>query len=241
MTFRFEALDGDVIAVLFHYACHPTVLGPNTLEYSADWPGAARRRIQAHYPDATVAFLNGAIGNISTRYFRHESTFAEAERLGGLVGERVIELLVRADENPPQLDAASHDVKLPVREFPIDRELDSTGDARRDTTQGEGAVLERELAAAFKGRDSISAQVYALKLGKWTLFGIPGEAFSELALVVREREPNALIVGLVNDYVGYFPTQAAIDAATYEALSSLYDARAHETIFQTLMALIGHI
>jgi len=234
-TFRFESLSGDTIAVLFHYACHPTVLGPDTREYSADWPGAARKRIQAHYPEATVAFMNGATGNVSTRYFRRESTFAEVERLGGIVADRALELLSNADEEPQVvMDYGYKRVSLPVREFPLGRELETTGDARRDTTRSEGTALESELAEAFNGRESVSAYVNKIKLGDWTLFGISGEAFSDLALAVREHDPKALVVGLVNDYAGYFPTQAAINAATYEALSSPYDAHAHQALVHLL-------
>jgi len=45
---RFERLDGVPIAIVSHYACYPTILGPQ-LEYSADFPGAARPRIQERY------------------------------------------------------------------------------------------------------------------------------------------------------------------------------------------------
>ena len=45
--------------------------------------------------------------------------------------------------------------------------------------------------------------------------------------------PQALVIGYANDYLGYFPTQTAIDEATYEALSSAFDARAHQLLAGT--------
>ena len=85
----FEGEQGDPEAILFHYACHPTVLSADNLDYSADFPGAARQRIRERYPNAVCLFVNGAAGNISTRFYRHDQSFGEVERLGRLLGERV--------------------------------------------------------------------------------------------------------------------------------------------------------
>jgi hypothetical protein len=52
---------------------------------------------------------------------------------------------------------------------------------------------------------------------------------------------RALVAGYANDYFGYFPTQAAIDGATYEALSSPFDARAHMLLQDRLAALIRRV
>src|SRR5258708_6105213 len=50
---HFDTIEGTPIAILFHYACHPTVLGPQ-LGYWADYPGAARRRIRRRFACATA-------------------------------------------------------------------------------------------------------------------------------------------------------------------------------------------
>ncbi len=38
---RLDRLDGSSLAVLFNYACHPVVMGPDNYQYSADYVGPA--------------------------------------------------------------------------------------------------------------------------------------------------------------------------------------------------------
>src|SRR5581483_7334063 len=57
--------DGKTRAVLVNYACHPSVLGPDNYEYSADYPGAMKRYIEAQIPGATALFVQGGAGDIN--------------------------------------------------------------------------------------------------------------------------------------------------------------------------------
>ncbi len=227
-AWSFTSPDGtQPIAIVVHYACHPTVLGPQ-LEYSPDFPGAARLRIEAEFPGAICLYLNGAAGNISTRFYRREQSFEEVNRLGTLLGDYVLGLL----EDPQHgevsdLGATCKQIQLPFRAFSaVSHEpLPATGNASIDQTRAEGAAIEAQLEKAFRGRTVQSARLCVLQIGPWKLLGVPGEPFNELAVAIRQVSPFALVVGYANDYLGYFPTQQAIDARTYEALSSPYDAR----------------
>ncbi|MEO8394743.1 MAG: neutral/alkaline non-lysosomal ceramidase N-terminal domain-containing protein [Chloroflexota bacterium] len=238
----FAGEQGDPEAIIFHYACHPTILSADNLQYSADFPGAARQRIRERYPDAVSLFVNGAAANISTRFHRRDQSFAEVERLGRLLGDRVVELVGIASEDAPVLNWMGESVALPLREFPIEaRQVESTGNSRIDTVRSEGAVIEATLREALQGRQSQQAQICALRLGSWTLLTVPGEAFNDLARSLREVSAQALIAGYTNDYLGYFPTQTAIDEATYEALSSAFDARAHALLQDRLSGLLHQL
>lgn len=238
---RFDALNGEPVAVLFHYACHPTILSAANVQYSADFPGTARRMIQNRYPDAVSMYLNGSAANISTRYFRRDQSFEEVTRLGELLGMRVIDLLEQPIDISPELGWQQQTIELPFRQFPSQTDLQLTGDARIDQTRKEGVVLQEQLEQALAGRTSQRVTVQALKIGHWVLFGVPGEPFSEMAQALRAVHPFALIVGYANDYAGYFPTQSAIDAETYEALSSPYDATAHNLVLQALTSLFASL
>ncbi len=238
----FAGADGQPAAILFHYACHPTVLSAANLDYSADFPGAARRRLHERFPNAICLFVNGAAGNISTRFERHGQTFDEVRRLGGRLGDRVIELVGAARAVTPALASACASVDLPLREFPVEaRQVGPSGNRRIDTVRAEGATIEEQLRAAFSGQTSRPGELCALRVGATTLLSVPGEAFSDLAQALREAAPTALIAGYANDYLGYFPTQAAIDDASYEALSSPYDARAHALLYSQLAGLFQHV
>jgi neutral/alkaline ceramidase-like enzyme len=238
----FEGGDDEPEAILFHYACHPTVLSAENLEYSADFPGAARRRIRERYPNAVCLFVNGAAGNVSTRFHRRNQSFEEVNRMGGLLGDRVLELVNEGTYNDPALHYISETLALPLREFPVEaRQVEPSGNARIDAVRAEGANIESRLYRALHGRESQQAEVCALQIGTWTLLTVPGEAFNDLAYALRQVSSRALVTGYANDYLGYFPTQAAISEATYEALSSPFDARAHTLLQDHLTALMRHV
>lgn len=238
----FEGADEEPTAILFHYACHPTVLSAENLEYSADFPGAARRRLRERYPTAVCSFVNGAAGNVSTRFYRRSQSFGEVERLGRLLGNRVFELVAQASASAPALHWICESLPLPLRVFPVEaRQVETTGNARIDTVRAEGATIEARLQRALQGRESQQAEVCALQIGPWTLLTVPGEAFNDLAGALRNVSPGALVAGYANDYLGYFPTQASIDDATYEALASVFDARAHTLLQARLAALIRRV
>jgi hypothetical protein len=230
-----ESTDGTPIAIAFHYACHPTVLGPQ-LDYSADFPGAARRRIRASVKDTPCLYLNGAAGNISTRFTRREQTFNEVERFGRLLGDRVLALLETPQYCYTALRSEFQTVDLPLRAFTtgVAHNFAASGNQRIDQTRAEGAAIEARLAQSFGEQTAIQAPLSSMQIGPWKLLTVPGEAFNELAADLRQKSRFALVVGYANDYLGYFPTQQAIDDKTYEALSSAYDARALGVIRTTL-------
>jgi hypothetical protein len=58
--------DGGTRAVLYHYACHGTVLGHDNLEISADWAGVASAGIE-RATGGTALFLLGAHADIDPR------------------------------------------------------------------------------------------------------------------------------------------------------------------------------
>jgi neutral ceramidase len=60
---RLDALDdGSPLAVLVHYTCHPTGLGPTNLGFSAEYPGWVRRTVE-NALGAPCLFLQGACGD----------------------------------------------------------------------------------------------------------------------------------------------------------------------------------
>jgi hypothetical protein len=64
---RVDRADGAPLAVLYVHGCHPTVLGHENLDYSADWPGAASRAVEAALPGATALFALGAHADVDPR------------------------------------------------------------------------------------------------------------------------------------------------------------------------------
>lgn len=61
---RVDDLDGEAIATLFRYSCHPVVVGARATALSADFPGPARKVIQQSI-GGVVLFMQGCGGNLN--------------------------------------------------------------------------------------------------------------------------------------------------------------------------------
>lgn len=99
LVLRVDDARGVPRAVVYSYGCHPTALGPENLAWSADWPWAAGRAIEAALPGANPIFLLGAHSDVDPRTRGVKDLaeagktsgvgFDEVERLGREVGEAV--------------------------------------------------------------------------------------------------------------------------------------------------------
>ncbi|UCE87603.1 MAG: hypothetical protein JSU66_07805 [Deltaproteobacteria bacterium] len=122
---RVDREDGAPLAVLYVHGCHPTALGHDNLAYSADWPGAAAREIEAALPGALALFALGAHADVDPRTrglldlaVEEQSvgvTFEAMEALGRELG-RAVAVAAGAIETQPRVPvgAASARVELPV-------------------------------------------------------------------------------------------------------------------------------
>jgi hypothetical protein len=100
LVLRVDGADGSPLGVLFVHGCHPTALGHENLAYSADWPWAARERVE-RLTGATAFFALGAHADVDPRTrglldlaIANQSVgvgFEEVERLGREVGDAVAE------------------------------------------------------------------------------------------------------------------------------------------------------
>ncbi|MCL6596257.1 MAG: neutral/alkaline non-lysosomal ceramidase N-terminal domain-containing protein [Firmicutes bacterium] len=85
---RLGPASGRTAAVVASYGCHASVLGPDNLWFSADYPGAVRARLAAAFGAEEALFFNAPAADVSTRHTRRAQTFGEVERLGArLAGE----------------------------------------------------------------------------------------------------------------------------------------------------------
>ncbi len=62
LALGFDDAKGRPIATILHYACHPTVLGPENRLLSPDYPGHARRVVEENIGGLCL-FLQGSAGN----------------------------------------------------------------------------------------------------------------------------------------------------------------------------------
>lgn len=251
--------DGDVASLLVDFACHPTVLGPENLSWSADWPGATRHRLRTTYPGAVVAFLQGAAGDVSPRFTRRSRSFAEVDRLGALLADPVVAALGNtATEHPlsgvPQLRRST--VRLPVRPLPdtatsaaqiaaaeLAAELPAVAAAAGRDAGGrlarsrlEGARAQQAMLAGLP--DSIELPISAVTFGDVAWAHLPVELFVSLGrrITAAGVHPVTRVVGYTDGYFGYVVDAEA--AGGYEAMSSYFDPARSDQLVDAAIALL---
>jgi hypothetical protein len=93
--------------VVFSFSAHPTLLGADNMQFSADYPGYARRFLEERTGAATV-FLGGAVGSMSCRApdrVPHAPAEAEGSRRDPFdrcraMGEELGARVLKGTENP---------------------------------------------------------------------------------------------------------------------------------------------
>lgn len=242
--------DRGLLALLLDYASHPTVLGPENLRYSADWPGATRRALRAELgPDVAVGFLQGAAGDVSPRFVRRGRQPAEVDRLGGLLAAPVLRALPAAVPLPAQVPRLRRSTAtVPVRNLPSAaasaRALAEARaavaalpdprapSARMAQTRLEGAQTTERLRAADLPA-SLTMPLGVVTLGpEHAWVHLPVELFASLGLRLRSASPRreTRVIGYTDGYFGYVPDREGVAAGCYEALTSYLTTEGAEAL-----------
>jgi hypothetical protein len=99
---RLDLADGQPLAVVYHFACHP-IMNPPSKGNSADYPGFASKTIEgALGGEAMAFFVQGCGGDINPIRYKETSRPADAEPLGTMLGATV---LAAARKLEPRADA----------------------------------------------------------------------------------------------------------------------------------------
>ncbi|MGB4036195.1 neutral/alkaline non-lysosomal ceramidase N-terminal domain-containing protein [Candidatus Darwinibacter acetoxidans] len=260
----------ELVGCLVNFGLHPTVLGAENLEYSADYPGFLRRAVARQHPGCCTLVLTGAAGNVNIGYSADASalgeqidfrTFTKAEEVGTTIAQAALNALgdgVSCTE--PFLQVVSGRVPLPLKHLPTLDELGLSLAELRERRQAlppessEAKQLSIEevyltvLQASLEdykaeGRSELDVPLQALAVGDTVLVGIPGEPFAELGLSIKEGwEPaQVLVVAYANGYFGYFPTMEAFQEGGYEAETSVFHPSAIQVLTTEARRLIAAV
>ena len=245
-------LNGRVRAVALNYACHPTILGPDNLQITADFPGFAVRRVSDHLEGGFAMFLNGAAGNISVGRSPKATalglagpgrTFERAEKIGHELADQAIKTLPSietADECT--LDFATRFVELDLRPLPLPEDaqaavqrahehLEKLRKTASDPAEIQNAQLEAlyasmthfEACRRTPGKRKEPTEIQCFRIGEAFLLGMPVEPFVEIGLVLKQTaETRLFVIEIANGYMGYLPASGASEEDGYETVSARF-------------------
>ena len=204
---------GNPIAVLYETAAHPVIVPDRSKLTSADFPGAAAKRIQETLGnDVVPLFAQGCGGNINGFPLRttHENADKQGRDLGGAV--------LRAIEKSERIRSETFDVEyarasLPSHTLPDKKLWQQMAYQERDR-EGRMEQLNKMLPLIESGKKPPPRRmdVYAVMFGReWCLVTMPHEMFCQYELWIDEYAPfkRTMTFGYTNGYEGY----VAVDAA----------------------------
>jgi neutral ceramidase len=212
---RIESPDGEVLGVLFGYACHGTTLPSDALVISPDYPGYARNEIQRRFPRAEALFIAGLGGSANP----HPRTSVEdARHHRAELGQEVCRLLgtkLRPVSGP--LRCVMETAQLPLQK-PSRDELVQL--AKRDRPlRGPADELIAKMDKGEPLEDHHGAPVAVWQFGSdLTLVALSGEVVGEyVPLIDRAVGPLKLwTAAYCNAVSGYIPARFTLERGGYE-------------------------
>jgi neutral ceramidase len=202
---RVDGMDGQPIAILVNYACHPVVFGSDNLQYSADFPAVMTRTVEDAFTGKPLCFfLQGAPGDINPYHAvtpLEEDALGMRDWTGRTLGEEAVRIAkkihTQADENP-ELQFAEDSVHVHQRWNP------------EKWREAMLAVFGSTGSSPFPMKPAeIALAVTTILINrKVAILTMPGEPFVEYQINWRQRcpVPDALFIGYANGYNGYFAT-----------------------------------
>ncbi len=210
-----ERASGNIFALSTIYCMHPTVLHEDSKLYSADFPGFTRKYIRAALGEKVVLLYHtGPSGNQSPRHFIKSNTLKEAERLGYMLGERIVNQVRQIEpdgfKNWVPLATRQSEVMLPQKTFMplvsaeqkvtvVKNRLDSmrissapAAEIRTTECDWFGAEENRQLAEMAENgkldqvyQSVLPVEINLISIDETAFIFLPGELFVEYSLRIK--------------------------------------------------------
>ncbi len=224
-----DAATKQPLAAIANYSLH-YVGGPYANSITADYFGYFDRALQRLAgADFVGVMANGFCGDINNCDFarpapQYPHPFYQAERVGNRVAAVAYGawLGIRDYASEVKLGVATEPVKFRRREPTTEELAAARALVATPADRGGPGWAEWMYASEVIGVNEEPVErdtpIMALRVGDVGIVGLPGEIFVEYGLQIKARSPfeRTLTVELANDYLGYCPTDKALDEGSYE-------------------------
>ncbi len=175
-----DDLDGNPVATLVNYACHPTIMGPENKLITPDYPGPMRETVE-NIVGGTCLFLQGAAGNQGPidGFTGDTSVYKKLGKQLGIEAARIrldidpvpreekLEQILpsgadlgiysfdQAGESDDNLGIIESGSPLPIKEMPPESEVQATFDrikANLESVRNSGGSIDEIKQAAFPAK-----------------------------------------------------------------------------------------
>ncbi len=262
---RFESTIGNPPVILANFGTHPTIAPPENCLISGDLVGSTRKTVKDLLGYHTkFIYTTGAAGDVSTRFTRKSSSFAEVDRMGHILGAEIVKTAERITtfEEEINFHVKAEEIELPVRKLPllneatqifqqVKKELEDAQEAKKDlgvikklTENLEGASVQKRFASLSKheklafSKEKFLVPLQAVRIGDVKLIFHPFELFSEIALNIKAKNPKTIVIGYSNNWLSYIPTQYAFDENSYETYITLTTPGSYKTFEDAVIKLL---
>lgn len=218
-TIKVESNKGHLKAIVFGYACHPTVL--SGYQWSGDYAGFAQLELEKLYPATTALFFQGAGGDQNPLPRR---TIPLAKQYGKSLAAAV-ERVLNEEMTPlaASFKSSAASIKLELTAAPSLSELKQI---QKEAGQGyiyewSSNLIEQYEAGKPLLRNYPNYPIQVWDLGGQKIISLGGEITIGYAVKLKEKYGDQIFVmGYTNDVMGYIPTESILEEGGYEGDTS---------------------
>ncbi|SDM30341.1 Neutral/alkaline non-lysosomal ceramidase, N-terminal [Daejeonella rubra] len=209
---------GDLKAIAFGYACHPTVL--SGYDWSGDYPGYAQIELEKDHPGTTALFFQSS-GADQNPLPRHTAPLAKqyGRELAAAV-DRVLEEDMR--KLPSILITSYSELDLPLATSPTEAELTKIVNTSAVPYQKRWAQrFLNKIKAGEKLMTSYPYPVQVWSIGNLPLVSLGGELLVEYGIKIKQMlGEDTFVYGYSNDVMSYVPSSTVLKEGGYEGESA---------------------
>jgi len=214
---KVENQKGELMAIIFGYACHPTVLSIN--QWSGDYPGFAQIELERDHPGAVALFFQGAGADQNPMPRR---TIPLAKQYGRTLAAAVDRVL-EEEMNPLEssLKTSYKEIMLKLNQPPTKEELVHHCEISESYQLRWGKRLLKNMEDGETFIEEYPYPIQAWKIGNQNLFTLGGELVVGYSVQLKNIfGHDSFVMGYANDVMSYIPTSTILHEGGYEGASA---------------------